>query len=62
MRADNARLSSERNIGKKMDRFRLCMSKCMQGSIYAEKEVKMELEHDAQIKKWLTKATGEQEK
>jgi len=41
VRADIARLSSERNIGKKMDRFHLFMSKGTPGSIYAEEDIEI---------------------
>eukprot|EP01083_Nonionella_stella_P094674 265695_1 len=41
VRADIARLSSERNIGKKMDRFHLFMSKGTPGAIYSESEIEI---------------------
>ncbi|ETO09267.1 hypothetical protein RFI_28121 [Reticulomyxa filosa] len=41
VRADIARLSNERNIGKKMDRFHLFMSKGTPGAIYDESDIEI---------------------
>ena len=54
VRADIARLSTERNIGKKMDRFHLFMSKGTPGSIYGENEIEIVEDIRAQDGKILT--------
>ena len=54
VRADIARLSTERNIGKKMDRFHLFMSKGTPGSIYGENEIEIIEDIRAQDGKILT--------
>jgi len=54
VRADIARLSTERNIGKKMDRFHLFMSKGTPGSIYGENEIEIIEDQRARDGKMLT--------